>query len=35
MRGGTGEHGTIGIEARMGWEAHLRVNAVVGWRFGP
>lgn len=30
-----GERGTIGVEARMGWEAHIRVNAIVGvqlWR---
>lgn len=29
-----GERGTVGVEARMGWEAHLRLNAVFGWRFG-
>lgn len=30
-----GARGTFGLEARMGWEAHLRVNAVFGWRLGP
>ena len=30
-----GDRGTLGVEARMGWEAHLRVNAVFGWRLGP
>lgn len=29
-----GERGTVGVEARMGWEAHLRLNAVFGWRLG-
>ena len=25
---------TIGAEARVGWEAHLRINALVGVRLG-
>lgn len=29
-----GRRGVVGVEARMGWEAHLRVNAVIGWRLG-
>jgi hypothetical protein len=29
-----GQRGTVGVEARMGWEAHLRLNAVFGWQFG-
>jgi len=29
-----GDRGTVGVEARIGWEAHLRVNAVFGWRLG-
>ena len=25
---------TIGVEARLGWELHIRLNAMVGVRFG-
>ena len=25
---------TVGVDARIGWEAHLRVNGVVGIRLG-
>jgi hypothetical protein len=24
---------SVGVEARIGWELHLRVNGFVGWRF--
>jgi hypothetical protein len=29
-----GENFTAGVEARLGWELHLRLNAVVGVRLG-
>lgn len=29
-----GEHLLVGVDARLGWELHLRLNAVLGWRFG-
>lgn len=34
VRTPVGTRGTVGLEVRMGWEAHLRLNAVFGWRLG-
>jgi hypothetical protein len=34
VRARVGERMYVGGEARLGWEAHLRVNAVVGVRLG-
>jgi hypothetical protein len=31
----TGDRVTIGVDARIGWETHVRVNGVVGVRLGP
>jgi hypothetical protein len=33
VRIAAGDHVTFGIDARIGWETHLRVNALVGIRF--
>jgi hypothetical protein len=34
VRALAGDHITIGIDARVGWEMHLRVNGTVGVRLG-
>ena len=34
LRAAVGDRVTVGADARMGWEAHLRVNGVVGVRLG-
>ena len=34
IRGSVGRHIFFGAEARVGWEPHLRLNALVGVRFG-
>lgn len=34
VRASVGERVTVGVDARIGWEAHLRVNGVVGIRLG-
>ncbi len=34
LRAAVGDRVTVGVDARMGWEAHLRVNGVVGVRLG-
>jgi len=34
VRGLVGERMTLGVEARVGWELHVRVNAVVGVHLG-
>jgi hypothetical protein len=34
VRVAPGERVTIGLDARIGWEAHLRVNGTVGVRLG-
>jgi hypothetical protein len=34
VRGLVGERMMLGVEARVGWELHVRVNAVVGVRLG-
>ena len=33
VRAVAGDRLTVGGEARIGWELHLRVNGFVGWRF--
>jgi hypothetical protein len=33
VRALAGDRLTVGAEARIGWELHLRVNGFVGWRF--
>jgi len=35
IRVAVGSRVTVGVDARMGWEAHLRVNGVLGVRLGP
>jgi hypothetical protein len=30
VRALVGERAFVGVEARMGWEAHFRVNGIVG-----
>jgi Outer membrane protein beta-barrel domain len=34
VRAAAGDRVTVGVDARIGWEAHLRVNGVVGIRLG-
>lgn len=34
VRASVGERVTAGVEARLGWETHLRINGTVGVRFG-
>jgi hypothetical protein len=34
LRGSVGRHFFFGAEARVGWETHVRLNALVGVRFG-
>lgn len=34
VRARIGENVTAGVEARLGWEAHVRLNALVGVRLG-
>jgi hypothetical protein len=34
VRGRIGERTMLGIEARVGWELHVRVNAIVGVHLG-
>lgn len=34
VRAPAGDRATIGIEARVGWELHLRVSGLVGLRLG-
>ena len=29
-----GDRVTVGLDARLGWETHLRINGVVGVRLG-
>ena len=35
VRAAVGHRVTVGVDARIGWETHLRVNGVVGVRLGP
>ncbi len=34
VRGLVGKHLILGAEARIGWEVHIRLNGIVGVRFG-
>jgi hypothetical protein len=34
VRGLVGAHMIVGAEARIGWETHIRLNGIVGVRFG-
>lgn len=34
VRAAVGDRVTVGAEARIGWETHLRINGVVGVRLG-
>lgn len=34
IRGLVGERMIVGVEARVGWELHLRLNAIAGVRLG-
>lgn len=34
VRAAVSDRVTVGVDARLGWEAHLRVNGVVGVRLG-
>jgi hypothetical protein len=34
VRARAGERVTLGLDARLGWEAHLRVNGTIGVRLG-
>jgi len=34
VRGNVGERVTVGVDARIGWETHVRLNATVGIRLG-
>jgi hypothetical protein len=35
VRASAGDRLTIGIDTRIGWESHLRVNGFVSFRLGP
>jgi hypothetical protein len=35
VRAAVGPRLTVGVDARIGWETHLRINGVVGVRLGP
>jgi hypothetical protein len=35
VRALAGDRVTIGIDARVGWELHLRLNGLIGLRLGP
>jgi hypothetical protein len=34
VRGSAGDRVTVGVDVRLGWELHLRVNGFVGLRLG-
>jgi len=34
VRAAVGDRVTVGVDARMGWESHIRINGVVGVRLG-
>ena len=34
IRAAVGDRVTVGVDARMGWEPHIRINGVVGVRLG-
>jgi len=35
VRARAGNRVTVGVDARIGWELHLRINGLVGVRLGP
>jgi hypothetical protein len=35
IRARAGDRLTVGVDARIGWELHLRLNGLVGVRLGP
>jgi hypothetical protein len=34
IRAAVGDRVTVGVDARLGWETHIRVNGVIGIRLG-
>jgi hypothetical protein len=34
VRAPVGKRVTVGVDARIGWETHIRINGVVGVRLG-
>jgi hypothetical protein len=34
VRLAAGERVTVGLDARVGWELHVRINGFIGFRFG-
>jgi len=34
VRAAVGDRVTVGLDARLGWEAHFRINGLVGVRLG-
>jgi len=34
MRAAAGERVTVGVDARLGWEPHIRINGLLGFRIG-
>ena len=34
VRTAVGDRVTVGVDARLGWEAHFRINVLVGVRLG-
>jgi hypothetical protein len=34
LRVAVGDRVTVGVDARIGWETHVRVNGVIGVRLG-
>ena len=34
VRAPAGDRVTIGVEARLGWEAHIRINGLLGFQLG-
>jgi hypothetical protein len=34
VRGLVADRVIVGVDARVGWELHLRIAGVIGWRFG-
>ena len=35
VRARAGHRVTVGVDARIGWELHLRINGLIGVRLGP
>lgn len=34
VRAAVGDRVTVGVDARLGWETHIRINGLVGVRLG-